>query len=349
LLPPRNQPTLADEENGVGMAVSLKDVARVAGVTTSTASRALGKGPVSAEARAQVLAAVKATGYRANLAARRLRTQQTQTIGVIVADIRAAFFTSVVHAVEKAAYAAGMRVMLCNAGEDPEREAMYLALMQEERVSGLILSPTPAGVERLAREPLDFPVALIDRPGPAGMFDSVMLDHAAATASLVEHLYDRGYRRIGGLFGSVSVNGAERRQGYVAAMTARGLTPAERFVMPTASGAAEAVTEWMQGPDSPEALLTSNGWLAKGALKAVRALGLSIPGDVALAGIDADDWTELVEPQITVIQQPVDAIGQEAVSMLLARIRNPAEPIRHVALQGRRIERASTAMRTRRA
>ena len=184
------------------MTTSVKDVARAAGVSPATVSRALGKGPISEALRAQVLEAVRTTGYRPNLAARRLRSQDSGTIGLIVADIGNPFFTGVAKAVEEAAYQAGLRVILCNTDEDPAREAIYLRLMQEERVTGLILAPTRTTADRLATQPLEVPTVLIDRAGPPGRFDCVLLDNEAASAALVDHLVAQGHRRIAGLFGS---------------------------------------------------------------------------------------------------------------------------------------------------
>ncbi|RBG45335.1 LacI family transcriptional regulator, partial [Xanthomonas oryzae pv. oryzae] len=148
------------------MSISINDVARVAGVSKSTVSRALGTGPVSEDVRAKVEAAVRQTGYRPNLMARRLRSQQSGILGVIVADIRNPYFTALIRAVEEVAYKAGMRVTLCNTDEDTEREALYLDLMQEERITGLIFAPTRVTVGRMHELSLDYPTVLVDRAGP---------------------------------------------------------------------------------------------------------------------------------------------------------------------------------------
>jgi LacI family transcriptional regulator, fructose operon transcriptional repressor len=326
------------------MTASIKDVARAAGVSPATVSRALGKGPVSEALRAQVLEAVRATGYRPNLAARRLRSQESGTIGLVLADIGNPFFTGVARAVEAAAYEAGFRVLLCNTDENPEREAAYLALMQEERAAGLILAPTRATAARLAEEPPAMPVALIDRPGPPGLFDSVLLDNLAASAALVDHLVAQGHRRIAGLFGQTSGTGIERAEGYRAAMARHGLPASLRFVPPQAE-AAEAGLAALCQDGRPEAVIASNSLLLMGLLRAARAAGLRIPADLALAGFDNEPWTGLVEPGITVIEQPLEAIGRQAMALLLARLRVPAAPVRKVMLSGRAILRGSTAPR----
>lgn len=327
------------------MSISINDVARVAGVSKSTVSRVVGGGPVSEEVRARVEAAIRQTGYRPNLQARRLRSRHTGIVGLIVADIRNPFFTALIRAVEEAAYREGLRVTLCNTDEDPEREALYLQLMQEERISGLIFAPTRTTVGRLDRLPLDYPTVLVDRAAPGGPHDSVVLDNPAAMAGLVEHLVERGYRRIGGLFGSTSTTAAERRDGYLAAMRAHGLAPDYREVEPTAEAAIAAAGQWLADAARPQAIVASNSLLLTGALKAARGAGLAIPGDLALAGFDNERWTELVEPGITVLEQPVEEMGRAAMALLVERMRAPQLPVRRLVMTGRCVVRGSTAPR----
>ncbi|HEL5038626.1 TPA: LacI family DNA-binding transcriptional regulator [Stenotrophomonas maltophilia] len=327
------------------MSISINDVARVAGVSKSTVSRVLGGGPVSEAVRGRVEAAIRQTGYHPNLQARRLRARHTGIIGLIVADIRNPFFTALIRAVEEMAYREGLRVTLCNTDEDPEREALYLQLMHEERISGLIFAPTRTTVGRLERLTLDYPTVLVDRAAPGGSIDSVVLDNPAAMAGLVEHLVARGYRRIGGLFGSTSTTAAERRDGYLAAMRTHGLQPDYREVEPTAEAAIATVEQWLAGPSRPEALVASNSLLLMGALKAARSAGLAIPDALALAGFDNERWTELVEPGITVIEQPVEEMGRAAMSLLLERLRAPELPVRRLVMTGRCVVRGSTALR----
>lgn len=327
------------------MSISINDVARVAGVSKSTVSRVLGGGPVSEAVRGRVEAAIRQTGYHPNLQARRLRARHTGIIGLIVADIRNPFFTALIRAVEEVAYRESLRVTFCNTDEDPEREALYLQLMHEERISGLIFAPTRTTVGRLDRLTLDYPTVLVDRAAPGGSIDSVVLDNAAAMAGLVEHLAERGYCRIGGLFGSTSTTAAERRDGYIAAMRRHGLEPDYREVEPTAEAAIATVEPWLTSPSRPDALVASNSLLLMGALKAARSAGLAIPGELALAGFDNERWTELVEPGITVVEQPVEEMGRAAMSLLLERLRMPELPVRRLVMTGRCLVRGSTAAR----
>ncbi len=327
------------------MAVSIKDVAALARVSPATVSRTLAGGAVSAELRAQVEAAVKATGYRPNLSARRLRSQESQTIGLIVADISNPFFTAVARAVEDEAYKAGLRVILCNADENPDKEAMYLQLMEEERVTGVLFAPTRATVSKLSRQAFNFPIVLIDRSDAVSGQDAVVLDNFAAAAQLVEHLHGQGYRRIDGLFGNASTTGVERRAGYEEAMRRFGLAPAARFIAPSMEAAEAEVAGWFESGAVPEAVIASNGLFLMGVVRAMRAANKVMPKDLAVAGFDNESWTELTGPGLTVIEQPVAAIGRTAMQLLLERLAEPDAPPRKVVLGGRCVVRGSSQAR----
>ncbi|WP_293760254.1 LacI family DNA-binding transcriptional regulator [uncultured Aquitalea sp.] len=332
-------------ENDCKMTARIKDVALAAGVSVATVSRVLSNGPVSEELRRKVLAAVEATGYLPNLSARRLRSRHSHTIGLIVSDIRNPFFTAVSRAVEDAAYEVGMRVILCNTDENPDKEALYLRLMQEERVTGVILAPTGATAQQLDPVALGFPVVLIDRAALPGQADAVVLDNADAASMLVEHLLQQGYRRIGGLFGKTSTTGAERCAGMEAALRKHDLPGDARFILPTPEAAELALLSWLAEENRPDALLASNGLILLGMLRAARRAGIRIPEDIAIAGFDNDNWTELAGPGLTVIEQPVYDIGRTAMRMLLERLDDTGRSARKVVLSGRLVVRGSTASR----
>src|SRR5579883_500824 len=152
--------------------VSIKDVAKAAGVSTATVSRVLSNGNhVRPEVRKKVMEAVERLGYRPNLVARSLRSQQSNTIGLIVSDIRNPFFTSLSRAVEDTAYEQGYTVFLCNTDENPEKETIYLNLMRDESVAGVIFSPTRQTASNFSAAKLSFPVVIVDRAVPHGDVD----------------------------------------------------------------------------------------------------------------------------------------------------------------------------------
>jgi LacI family fructose operon transcriptional repressor len=325
------------------MAVGIKDVAKTAGVSPATVSRVLAGRPVDPAMQARVQAAVKSTGYRPNLAARRLRSQHSNTIGLIVADIRNPFFTEVSRTIERIAAARGLRVIVCNTDEDPAQEAQYLELMQQERVTGIVLAPSRQRVEMAGSLSLDCPVVLIDRALPAAQKDSVLLDNEAMAGLLVEHLHAQGHRHLAGLFGAESSTGIERRAGFERAAQRLGMTT-EAIAVPHAPGEAEhAVANLLRGPTRPDALVASNGVMLLTILRALRSLDLTVPGDIALAGFDNNDWMEFVGDGLTVIEQPVEEIGRTAMTMLLDRFDYPDAAVRKVVLTGRLVTRGSSA------
>ena len=324
------------------MSVGIKDVARVANVSAATVSRVLAGRNVDLAMRERVLAAVRSTGYRPNLAARRLRSRHTNTIGLIVADIRNPFFTAVSRAIENLAYSRGQRVILCNTDEDPAREAMYLQLMQEERVAGVILAPTRDGLANITRTKPDYPMVLIDRAAPGIAHDCVVLDNGAMSEMLVKHLHDRGFCRIAGLFGATSRTGMERRAGFEAAAQRLGLV-AEAIAVPHGDGeVAEVMADLLARADRPQALVASNGVTLLAVLRTLREHGLSVPDDIALVGFDNEGWMDIVGGGLSVIEQPVEEIGRTAMAMLIDRFDHPDAATRKVVLAGRLISRGSS-------
>lgn len=325
----------------------IKDVARQAGVSVASVSRVMaGHAGVSKATRQRVLDAVQALDYRPDLAARRLRSRRTDTIGLIVSDIRNPFFTEISRAVEDVAYQHRMRVILCNADEDPEKEALYLDLMRDENVSGVILSPTLPTLARFRSSDYPFPVVLVDRCERETAADAVVLDNIDAAYRLTAHLINQGHRRIVFIYGVTSATGRQRHEGYVTAMATHGLETQARAVPATVEAARAAATELLSGRLLPDALVASNGLILLGLTEALQAAKLRFPERIALAGFDDLPWTRLVEPGITVIAQPTYDLGQATIELLLQRIAQPAQSVRRVVLRGKLIERGSSAKRS---
>lgn len=328
---------------------SIKDVAEAAGVSTATVSRVLSNGAnVRPELRARVQAAVDRLGYRPNLVARSLRAQHTSTLGLIVSDIRNPFFTSISRAVEDTAYEQGYSILLCNTDEDPDREAIYLNLMRDANVAGIIVSPTRQAATQRGSLPVNIPIVVVDRAIAGADVDAVLLDNVDSAARLATHLIENGYRHIGGIFGERSTTGRERREGLERALRAHGLAPRAgqmKYVAPKVEGGYAAALELLSSSQPPEALFTSNSLIAEGAVRAIRELGLTIPDQVALVTFDDTTWASLVQPAITLIAQPTYEIGQTAAELLLQRIANPQRPARQVTLKGQLLARGSSAPR----
>lgn len=320
--------------------VSIKEVADAAGVSTATVSRVLADKPhIRPEIRERVLAVVESLNYRPNRVARSLRAQKSNTIGLIVADIQNRFFTSVSRAVEDMAYESGFNIFLCNTDENPAKEAMYFDLMRDENVAGVILAPTGQTADSFASAvKLDIPIVVIDRRVRGVEIDSVLIDNVEAAYKIVDHLLEDGYRRIGAMFGIGSITGRERREGFVQAFKDRGLKPPLELLSYADAREEEgykATKQLLSLPERPEAIFASNGLMAVGAFRAIRESKLSIPDQIAFASFDKTTWSSLVEPAVTLIEQPTYEIGQTATELLLKRIEEPTRPTREIILKAK--------------
>lgn len=326
---------------------SIKEVAEAAGVSTATVSRVVSNSPhVRPEIRQRVMAAIDKLHYRPNLIARSLRSQQSNTLGLIVSDIRNPFFTSIGRAVEDIAYAEGFSVLLCNTDENAEKETIYLQLMRDANVAGVILAPTGQMLNELTKQRVDVPLVVVDRDVIGADIDTVLLDNVDSAYRLTTHLLDNGYRRIAAIFGQTSTTGWQRKQGYEKALQSYALpihAEYTRYMQPRVEAGYQATMELLTLPQAPDALLASNSVIMEGALQAIRAHNLSIPNDIALVGFDETSWASLVQPAITIIAQPTYEIGKTAVELLLQRIADPTRPTRQIILKGQLLIRGSSA------
>lgn len=325
---------------------SIKDVAKAAGVSTATVSRVLSNGlHVRSEVRERVMQAVDQLGYRPNLLARSLRSQQSNAIGLIVSDIRNPFFTAISRSVEDIAYEQGFRVVLCNTDENPEKEAIYLQLMQDESVAGVIFSPTRQTAAHFPSSTITFPTVVVDRTVKGADVDMVLLDNVDAAYRLTSHLIENGYRRIAALCGEMSTTGIERQVGYEQALRANDLVPVRehvKYLQPKIETGYQVALKMLDAPHPPDALFTTNSLIAAGALQAIRERNLTIPDEIALVTFDETTWADLVQPPITLISQPTYEIGKIATELLLQRIADTNRPIRQIILKGQLLIRGSS-------
>jgi LacI family transcriptional regulator len=307
----------------VGGDVSMRDVALQAGVSVATVSRVLnGSETVRPDARDRVTAAIAELGYRPNRLARNLRRQTAEMIGVVVSDIENPHFTEMVRAVEDAAFGKGYRLLLCNTDEQAGKQRAYLEMLAGERVSGVILSPSDPGGDDI-RELLDLgiPVVAFDRHVDDPRADAVVSDGEQATRTAAEHLLAAGHERIAFVAGPADVETSRsRRAGYEAAMRAHELEPVivdGRFRI---EGGREAAAALLDAHPELTALVVGNNLMAIGALKALAAAARRVPEDIAVVALDDPFWAELVQPPLTALAQPVRAMAEAAVRLLLERV-----------------------------
>lgn len=330
------------------MSVTIRDVARAAGVSTATAARALGGyGHASPAARRKVSESARRLGYRPNVVARALVSRATTTVGLVVGDIENPFFAAAARGLADVMDAHGYTVLLANADEDAGRERRAVDALRARQVDGMVVVPAPgASPEHLAElVTAGVPLVLLDRAVVGVAADSVLARNVAGARAAVAHLAGLGHRRIGVVSDSPEItSSAERIQGYRQALRAAGIAPEPGLISiggPTRDDGEAAALRLLDRPDRPTAVFTANNFMTVGALRAARSLGLRIPEDVALVGFDDLDWTTLVQPPVTVVRQPVADLGRVAGERLLRRLEGDAGPPRRIRLDANLIVRGS--------
>ena len=304
--------------------MTLVDVAEYAGVSASTASRALnGRGELSSETRAAVIEAADALDFQPSHLARSLRTRTTHTVGFVVPDVASPFYASALKGAQVALEQAGYRVLLMDCEQSAADEVAALRTLLAHRVDGLLLSTV--GIE------LDLFDDVVGRRGvPCVFFDSavagagdgtVLLDNAAGIDLLVDHMVAHGHERLGFLAGSTSeTSGRERLAAFVAALERHGLDHAAAHVGGerwTRDDGHRATRGMLTAEHPPTAIVSSSVELALGGLSACRELGLRIPGDVALATFDDAYFAELLDPPLTAIAYDPADVGRRAAALLV--------------------------------
>ena len=319
--------------------MTLADVAEYAGVSASTASRALnGRGELSPETRAAVLEAADLLRFEPSHLARSLRTRTTSTIGFVVPDVSSPFYAAALKGAQRTLEDAGYRVLLMDSGQAPEGELAALRTLLAHRVDGLLVSTV--GLERASFD------GLVARRGtPCVFFDSavdgaeaptVLLDNAAGIGLLVDHLLDHGHRRIGLLAGSTEeTSGSERVDAFHAALRRHGLQEEADHVAGgrwAQDGGSSATRLILATDPPPTALISSSVELALGAMLACRELGVAIPDDLALATFDDAYFAGLLEPPLTAVAYDPSEVGSRAADLLVAAIRDSEERPRSVTI-----------------
>jgi len=327
--------------------VTIVDVAREAGVSVMTVSRAINnKDGISEATRLRIKAIAEELGYRPSDIARSLVIDRTGTIGLVVMDNSNPFYSEVARGVEHEAYARGYNVFLCNTEEDPEREFTVLRSLEEKRVDGVILC-TPRLDEDMLQTALKqhAAVVMINRRLPGQKFGSVVLNDERGGQLATEHLLSRGHKNIGFLAGPKRSSASPRRaKGYRAALEAAGITPRpewEQHCIPMVATAREEACNLIMRQLELTAIFCFNDLCAVGALQACATLGRRVPDDVAIVGYDDIPLAELVTPALTTCHIPKYEIGSQAMQLLLNHINGCEEACEDVVIEPELIIRAS--------
>ncbi len=333
--------------------VTLRDVARRAGVHPATASRALNPETrllVSEDTARRVLAAAAALGYRPNAVARSLRTRRSHTIGVLIPDLNNPLFPPIVRGLEDRLAADGYVALIGNTDSDHTREEMVFELMRARHVDGYVMATATAHSKVLAEAArAGLPVVLMNRLAEEYSFPSVSVDNERGVRMVVAHLAGLGHRRIAYVAGPQDTStGRERLQGYLAAMRAAGLNAepglTERAGAFSIEEGYRCSRKLLAEPGGCTAIAAGNDMLAIGCYKALDEAGLSCPDDVSVIGFNDMPFIDRLRPPLATVRFPHYQVGTEAAQLLLERLGGGADaPVKILFLAPELVVRGSTA------
>jgi DNA-binding LacI/PurR family transcriptional regulator len=312
--------------------MTFNDLAKELNLSTATISRALSRPEIVApETRTRVLEAVRRSGYQMNGIARSLRTQSTQTIGIIVSDICNPFFSSIVKAAEDVARTNGYTVLICNADEDGRNEEVALRLFIERQVSGVIRSSAganPGLLQVLYQKSI--PLIDLDRQSGLPDIDTVILNNELGASLGTRHLIKLGHKRIAIVSGPQHLSNArDRLEGFRKTLRAARISIPKNYVefgdFREASGF-QAAERLLNLDSPPTAIFVANNEMMAGTLSAVRQRRVKVPRELSLVGFDDARWARYLEPPLTVVSQPAELMGQKAAQLLLTRLSGRTTP-----------------------
>ncbi|BEP59987.1 LacI family DNA-binding transcriptional regulator [Variovorax sp. V213] len=331
---------------------TIKDVALRAGVSVTTVSHVVNDTRhVSAKGRERVQEAIRELGYVPNAMARSLKSNTTSTLGMLIPNSSNPYFAEIVRIVEDRCFGAGYTLVLCNTDDEPHRQSVYLQVLAERRIDGLIVVSTGAGdddslVTQL--HGLRIPTVLVDREIADPACDLVETAHMQGGLLAVRHLLSLGHKRIACIGGPVGVMPSEQRiEGWRMALAEAGATPnADALLWRggfTSQGGYEAMHAILRTEHAPSAVFVCNDLMAIGALRAAHESGVHVPDDLSIVGFDDIELSAYTSPPLTTVAQPKERIGALAVDMLLERVGGKRRDARKVVLQPELRVRASTA------
>ncbi|QFT29784.1 LacI family DNA-binding transcriptional regulator [Roseibium porphyridii] len=322
---------------------TIKDVARKAGVSVGTVSRVLAKNEtVKHPLKLKVQAAMKELDYKPNLAARALRTNSIDVIGLVVPDITNPFFAQLAKNIEMEAAKRSHSVMVANSHDDADTEKTQIAALLDRAVCGVIVVATADG---RSLDATDVPIVSLDRR--FGEFPLIATDHFDGSQKIADHLHALGHRRIAYIAGPLSMDVARsRREGFVSRIKA--LSSAEdpieltifegQFDYDSGEELGREILNQAGVNDRPTAIAAASDQQAIGVLRCARDLKLDVPADLSVAGFDDITLASLVVPRLTTLRQPIEALAVSAVEQIF----QSKASLKDMAIAGDIVEREST-------
>lgn len=327
---------------------TMKDVARLAGTSTSTVSHVINNNRfVSQPVKDKILSAVAELNYSPSAIARSLKAKETRTIGMLLTSSNNPFYAEVVRGVEQSCYERGYSLILCNTEGNTERMGTSLQTLLQRRVDGLILmcnDRNPLSESLFLHYP-HLPIVMMDWAPFNGVCDTIQDNSLMGGQLATEYLISCGYRHIACITGPQDNPQARSRlSGYQKAMAEAGLSSPDNYQIFSNfefSGGLAAMQALLSLPHPPDAIFTCNDAMAVGVYLALNQAGLKVGQDVAVVGYDDIELAKFMSPPLTTIQQPTDMLGKLAIDRLLERLETQITEPRTLALMPELVVRDS--------
>lgn len=312
------------------MTASMKDVAERAKVSTATVSHVINQTRfVSEETRARVLQAMRELDYYPNLAARSLRSQKSNIIGLIVPDVANHFFMTLIKGVEDVLRANRYNLLVSNSDDDVNVEKEQLRILRAQLADGLIMATTGHDHSFLGDTLKIWPTVFVDRePNGYSKGDRVLVDNVGGTYEAMQILFERGHRQVGIVLGLADLSSTkERLVGYEKALTDAGITfdPALVRWGDSRPGSGYRLARELMETTEMTALFVGNNAMAIGTMQFLRDRGIRVPEELAVFCFDDCDWFAITDPPLSVVSQPSFEVGKRAAELLLKRINGQGE------------------------
>ncbi|QSO51024.1 LacI family DNA-binding transcriptional regulator [Alicyclobacillus curvatus] len=322
---------------------TIKDVARMAGVSVSTVSRVINEsGYSSPETRQKVLQCMQELGFSPNDVARGLVSGRTASIGLLIPDVSNPFFADIARGAEDAAIAQGYSLILCNSDWKMERERMYLDTLRSKRVEGVVVAGSRSEEDTLKKAIGTLPFVMVDRRAKK-IGASVWIDNTQGAMAATEHLIDIGCKRIAHITGpELSPSSTARLEGFKrvvkqANVDYRIIEGDFRY-----AGGYEAGRQLFIGGSAPDGIFAANDLMAIAVIQVAQSLGIRVPEDVVVVGYDNIAMAEYVSPKLTTVEQPGYQMGTSGFELLYEQLVHPDTKVSDIEFTPRMILREST-------
>ena len=326
--------------------MTIKDVAREAGVSVATVSRVWNEAAfVSPETRQRVAAVATRMGYSPHGAARSLITRTTHTLGVLLPDLYGEFFSEIIRGIDHTAQAAGYHILVSSSHDSKDEIDAALRSMRG-RVDGMIImSPDLEAQQTLHALQGSFPVVLLNGGAESKAFDTITIENHEGAREMALHLVAHGHTRIAMICGPRrNYDAAERLRGYQSALTESGIALAESLVVQgdfSELAGHRAVKQLLDLQHRPTAIFAANDSMAIGALSALREAGLRVPEDIAVAGFDDIPMARYMNPPLSTVHVDISKLGERAAALLLSSLHQGPRPREQLQLSTTLVIRSS--------